>query len=152
VPPFLHEPGYTIRGEELDLFLFHCFPGTPEKGFVPEYQFEITHRGQRQVMGHINLRIETTARILHYVGHIGYGIHDRFRGNRYAGKACLLLQDLIREHGINPVCITCNPENEASRRTIQALGTTYINTVDIDEHDPIYMSGERQKERYYWTV
>ena len=53
-----------------------------------------------------------------------------------------------KQHGINPVWITCNPDNWASRRTCELAGARLIEIVDLPEHTDMYQKGERQKCRY----
>jgi RimJ/RimL family protein N-acetyltransferase len=50
------------------------------------------------------------------------------------------------------VWITCHPGNTPSIRTIEALGATYVETVDLPPGHPARLAGERQKRRYRLDV
>ena len=87
-----------------------------------------------------------------YGGHIGYGVLPRYRGHRYAARACKLLFPLARRHGLNPLWITCNPDNIASRRTCELAGGKLVEIVDLPEDIDMYQAGERQKCRYRFDL
>jgi tagatose 1,6-diphosphate aldolase len=55
---------------------------------------------------------------------------------------------LARHYSLNPLWITCNPDNYASRRTCELAGATFIEIVDLPEDTDMYQMGERQKCRY----
>jgi predicted acetyltransferase len=59
-----------------------------------------------------------------------------------------LVIPLAKAHGMTHLWITCNPENAASRRTIERLGATFVEVVDIPKSNLLYEKGERQKCRY----
>ena len=62
----------------------------------------------------------------YYDGHIGYHIEEEYRGHHYAYQACLLLKDQIIKDGYDHVLLTCDPDNIASRKTIEKLGAIFI--------------------------
>jgi len=49
------------------------------------------------------------------------------------------------------VTITCDPDNWASRRTIERLGAELVDEVAVPADDPHYQRGSRTKKRYRWT-
>jgi tagatose 1,6-diphosphate aldolase len=108
----------------------------------------MTHVGQDEAIGSIELRIGNTERILMYLGHIGYGVSPPHRGHRYAARACRLLLPLARSHGFESLWITCNPDNLASRRTCEILGAKLVEIVELPRDTSIYAGFERQKCRY----
>lgn len=145
-----------LRQEE---FLRACPRGHQRKhspGKVPTYHFwmriDPRHPGSRglpiTMVGGLNLRIGSNTELEMYTGHIGYGVHAPARGRHYAERACRLLLPLARAHGVNPLIITCNPDNFASRRTCERLGATLLETVDIPLDHPFRDRGETQKCRY----
>ncbi|MDE2727613.1 MAG: GNAT family N-acetyltransferase, partial [Gemmatimonadota bacterium] len=79
---------------------------------------------------------------------IGYSVDPPYRGRRLAARSCLLILPLARAHGINPLWITCNPENTASRRTCEIIGSTLVETVPIPPTDPLYRWDTKWKCRY----
>lgn len=131
---------------ELELYLAERSPADPERDFVPAYRFEMRVDGERA--GTISLRVGNTRHLELYAGHIGYGVELPFRGRRFAARACKLLFDLARRHGLTTLWITCNPENVASRRTCELVGGELVDIVDLPPETDMYKEGERQKCRY----
>lgn len=116
---------------------------------APYYHFRILV-GTRDV-GHINLRIGASEHVLRVVGHIGYGIRKRHRGKHYALLACQALAPFARTVA-NEMIITCDPDNHASRRTIERLvGGHPGERVAVPRADPHYRRGARTKLRFRWV-
>src|SRR5437870_1720761 len=86
-----------------------------EKGLVPAYYFWMRVRAEFKpampIVGGIGLRVGHTRNLEMYMGHVGYSVHPPARGNGYARRAVHLLFPLAKRLGINPLWITCNPEN-----------------------------------------
>jgi predicted acetyltransferase len=118
------------------------------RGIVPAYVFAMMNRKTGLQMGRISLRIGNTDHLRLYAGHIGYAVDRPYRGNHYAERSCRLLLPLARAHGMNELWITCNPENLASRRTLERLGAELVEIVDVPLNNPLYRRGERQKCRF----
>lgn len=142
-----HDPGKLLDGD-LELVLAQRYPGNPARGLVRAYKFKMTLAGQEEQIGSIDLRVGNTDTLVLYAGHIGYGVHPQHRGHRYAANACRLLLPLARRHGLNPLWITCNPDNIASRRTCELAGAKLVEIVDLPEDSDMYQRGDRQKCRY----
>jgi predicted acetyltransferase len=96
----------------------------------------------------ITLRVGRSPPSELYYGHVGYHVFPAARGQHYAERACRLLLPLARRHGLNPLWITCNPDNLASRRTCERLGMRLVETVAVPGEDALYLRGEREKCRY----
>ena len=142
-----HDPG-RLADEDLELILVERYPGDPSINYVPTYKFKMTHVGQGEEIGHIELRVGNTNHIVMYGGHIGYRVNPEHRGHRYAARACRLLLPLARGHGLKTVWITCNPDNLPSRRTCELVGTELIEVVDLPKDTDMHQEGERKKCRY----
>lgn len=163
VPFQFRDPGVLVDGD-LRLRFHGTLQGEARRGIVPEYIFDMvradgrdrTYVPDRQdsldrpatVMGRLTLRIGHTEHIEMYAGHIGYSVEPPYRGRRLAARSCLLVLPLARSHGINPLWITCNPENAASRRTCEIIGSTLVETVPIPPNDPLYRWDTKWKCRY----
>ncbi len=103
---------------------------------------------QTVMAGSISLRIGQGINLERYLGHIGYHVLPPARGHRFAERACRLVLPLARAHGQQQIWITCNPENAASRRSVERLGAVYVDTVPVPRDNPLYSQGDRQKCRY----
>lgn len=141
------DPGLLIDGD-LELVLDKTEPGDAAMDYVPAYHFRMQHAVSREKMGGIVLRVGNTPYITRYAGHIGYGVDPEYRGHHYAARSCKLLLPLARSHDLNPLWITCNPDNLASRRTCELAGADFYEIVDLPEDSDMYQEGERQKCRY----
>jgi predicted acetyltransferase len=131
------------------------YHGNAVRGVLPAYTFWMRlvptparPKAPLEMAGSISLRIANTEDIEMYLGHIGYHVYPPARGFRYAERAVRLLLPLARMHGINPVWITCNPDNTASRKTCERVGGRMIDIVPIPENHPFHSRGERYKCRY----
>jgi predicted acetyltransferase len=147
-PPLPVPPAALSWGDVTARFV-RVVPGEPGRGFVPSYHFKIIAADGSEV-GHINLRIGDTEHVRICAGHIGYEIREPFRGRGYALKACRAIAPFVRTI-YREVIITCDPDNAASRRTIEGLGATFTDEVAVPPGDPQYQRGSRRKRRYRWA-
>ena len=141
------EPGRLVD-HDLTLILTEKRPGNPVLDYAPAYRFKMMLTGQNIEMGAIDLRISNSHHILMYAGHIGYSVYHAYRGHHYAARSVLLLLPLAQSHDLNPLWITCNPDNYASRRSCELAGFELIEIVDLPPNTDMYLEGERQKCRY----
>ncbi len=120
-----------------------------EIGYVPAYIFTICRCSDDEEVGGIDLRFghngTEKTHSTYYGGNIGYHVDAPFRGNRYAARACALLFELARERGMDRVYITCNPDNLASKRTIELVGCEFVECAQLPEHNAMYRDGDREK-------
>lgn len=149
---FLLKEGSKIEGKEIDIILEGCYPSKPKKYHVPAYGFGIYLHDTNTRIGNISFRIGSNLHIDYYSGNIGYNVDGKFRGRRYAAKACELLKGLIKKHRVNFVWITCDPDNIASRKTCEIIGAKFVEIVDIPKNNELYEKGHRKKCRYKWNI
>jgi tagatose 1,6-diphosphate aldolase len=123
-------------------------PAEPSRGFVPYYHFRVLLADGSDA-GHVNFRVGDNEHVRFYAGHIGFEIHEAFRGHGYALQACRAIAPFVASI-YDAVTITCDPENHPSRRTIERLGAKFVDEVPIPPHDPHYERGSRRKKRYEW--
>lgn len=140
--PFAFLPTDGLYDRELCLRLAHTAEANPARGFVPAYEFAVVRHADDIAVGRVNLRIGSVD-TLRVAGNIGYAIDEAHRGHRYALKACRLLLPLARGHGLERLCITCNPDNTASRRTAELLGARLDGIEPIPPEHDLYRRGER---------
>jgi predicted acetyltransferase len=144
----LEPPAQALAHGAISLWLAEIYPPDPVKRWAPYYHFKIiTPDGH--VGGHINLRVGDDAALRMHRGHIGFGVDEAQRGHGYAQQACRALAPLARRH-FESVMITCNPDNWASKRTIENLGATFLGECAIPADDAMYREGERRKLRFEW--
>ena len=141
------EPG-NLRDGELQLELDRYLAADPERERLPTYHFNMIQAGSLVVMGSINLRIGSPDRFVLYRGHIGYSVKPEYRGHRFAARSVRLLMPLAVAHGLNPLWVTCDPDNLASRRTCELAGAELVEIIEVPEDEEMYQLGIRQKCRY----
>ena len=124
-------PAVMVDGD-LELKLEETCPYNPEKGHVPEYKFAMVHTTSQAIMGRVRLRVGLIKNLNNFGGHVGYEVAQPYQGNHYAARSCRLLFPLIQKLGINPVVITCAPENLPSVKTIESLGARLAATKDVE--------------------
>ena len=117
-----------ILSDELELFLYETQKEDYQKQTPPTYVFQIKSRNN-ETLGMLRLRLTDDTNFLSYYGHIGYFIKTSARGHYYAAKALKMVLPLAQFHGINPLLITCNPNNQASIKTCQKAGAIYLKTI-----------------------
>jgi tagatose 1,6-diphosphate aldolase len=115
---------------------------------VPTFFFRMIAEPTGAQVGNINLRVGSTPHLERYGGQIGYGVDAPFRGHHYAARSVVLLVPLARRVGLDPVWITCDPDNVASRRSLEIAGAEFVEIVDVPEECGIFQSGHPRKCRY----
>ena len=81
-----------------------------------------------------------------YAGHIGYSIRPSERGKGYGTIQLSLALDKCRDLGLTKVLVSCDPDNEASRRTILACGGIFERLTLVTPEHP------DQLERYWISL
>ncbi len=135
-----------LRDGDLRLELA-CFATHPVHK-VPTYHFRMVHAITSSELGTIRLRVGSTRHIEMYAGHVGYRVHEPYRGRHYASRSLRLLIPLAQSLGLDPLWITCDPQNFASRRTLEVSGAQFVEVVNVPEDCVIHQSGYPQKCRY----
>jgi predicted acetyltransferase len=89
-------------------------------------------------LGRIQLRQRLNERLLDGGGHIGYDVAPE---HRRRGHAAAMLRAMLvlaaKGHGIDRALVTCDPDNVASRKVIEACGGEFED--------------ERDGKRRYWV-
>ncbi|MVX59684.1 GNAT family N-acetyltransferase [Streptococcus danieliae] len=90
-------------------------------GFVPAIQY-VSFDEEGQAIGFLHLRLRLNDYLLNMGGHIGYSIRPSQRRKGYAKEQLKQgLQEALSKN-IARVLVTCDENNEGSRRTILACG------------------------------
>lgn len=129
----LHEALRTVHlcEGDLRLLLSDIAPHVYHK--VPTFFFRMMSAPAGVEVGTINLRVGSSPHIERYAGHLGYGVHEPFRGRHYAARSVMLLLPLARRVGLDPLWITCDPDNMASRRSLEIAGARFVEIVDVPQ-------------------
>ena len=140
---------------ELTLVLKERELANPEHFYVPQYHFWITRHESLDKVGAIRLRVGT-AEQLFFPGHIGYDVDPAHRGSHIAEKACRILAPLVLAHGLSTAILTCRPDNNASRRTIERLGGKLLGQFEVPPAHEMYpkyvKDGGAPILRFEWRV
>jgi predicted acetyltransferase len=137
-----------LSDAEVRLSLIKTEPAEASIWKAPTYRFDICIQATGERIGHINLRIGDSLLLTHYVGHVGYGIDEPFRGRHLAERAVRILLPFAARHGMETIWITTAPDNPASRRTLERLGAEFIGIFDVPADYPLPEGAIRQKCRY----
>lgn len=148
-PPMLPPPPVGLAFGAVSLAFIEVLPGDDAKGIAPAYHFHVMLEDGREV-GHINFRVGDSAHVRRCAGHIGYVIAEPFRGHGYALQACRALAPFAAAVYPAGIILTCDPDNEASRRTIEKLGARFVERVPVPPEDPHFLRGSREKLLYHW--
>ena len=96
--------------------------------------------------GSINLRYQPGTLDLppHVSGHVGYAVVPGKRGRGIASAALRLILPVARGRGLERVLLTCDEDNEASRRVIERAGGLYAGSTADTVSDVV--------KRHYWVA
>lgn len=142
----------VISGHEIDLRLKDDSTEDLWDRWSPEYRFNVLLHSTDTIIGYINVRIGEDEGLKYYYGHIGYGIDKKYRGHKYAVKACELAKTVLQDKDVKKVIMTCDPRNMASRKTCERLGGVLIDMIDIPVDSEAYSTNQTQKCRVEWTI
>ena len=113
-------------------------------GHVPAYVFEIVRVLDGVVVGDIRLRLGYV-RNVYYGGNVGYTVLEEYRGHGYAEKATRLLFTVARAHRMPYLVISCEQSNDASRKTLERLNGTLLETIVPPRYTGIWQKGVHEE-------
>lgn len=112
---------------------------------IPTIYYEMYLHDTNEKVGKCDLRLSIEGD-MYYYGHVGYNVSPKYRGNNYAYYACRVLFKIAHdEYDLKELIVTCNPDNEASYKTLKKLGGTLIDVAPIPHYHELYAQGDRYK-------
>lgn len=108
---------------------------TVPAGWVPATQFAYQRERDGKIVGMIQVRHELNAYLAQYAGHIGYSVRPDERRKGYASAMLAGVLPYCRSLGLERVMVTCDADNEGSRRTILKNGGVYAGTAHEPDED-----------------
>lgn len=137
---------------EIELVEMYKIKGDEANDYIPTVYYEIQLKSNGRKVGRCDLRLGMNSS-LYLAGNIGYSVSPAYRGNRYAYKACKILLDLAKKkYKMKELIITCNPDNEASKRTCELLEGSLIAIVDVPHNHWLRKQGDFQKCIYQYKL
>ena len=134
------------RYETVQEWLKHCRdmeqPETCPAHLVTATLFVAVRESDGRIVGMIDLRHRLNAFLAEYGGHIGYSVRPDERRKGYATRMLALALQEARSRGINRVLVTCDEDNEASRRTILRNGGVFDSNA--------WLESEKTNISRYW--
>lgn len=92
---------------------------------------------QESFIGHVNIRHNLTPRLSLLGGHIGYAVRPSMQGKGYGSSLLSLALPKAKALGITNVLITCDIDNQASRKIIEKNGGKLLDAVVVEDR-PVY--------------
>ena len=145
----------SLVDEDLTLVFIEKVLVSPPDTDIFAYRFTMNHTASGQAMGGINIKAGYTENIRMYRGNIGFTVSEVHRGHHYSARSCQLLIPVLQWLGLDPIYLTCNVDNFASKKNIERLGAGFIEEVIIPKTSPYfsyYPEGSRRKLRFKWKV
>lgn len=109
---------------------------------VPATQYVYVRKADARIVGMIQLRHRFNDYLAEFGGHIGYSVRPDERRKGYAKQMLALVLKEAKMLGLSRVLVTCDDDNAASARTIQANGGVFERTA--------WLESEGVTLRRYW--
>lgn len=98
----------------------------PSEERVPARTYFLIRSNDNKIIGMVNIRLTLNEALKRSGGHIGYSIRPTERGKGYNKINLYLVLKVCQEYGITKVLMDADKDNEASWKTMEALGGVNI--------------------------
>ena len=101
------------------------------KGWHPDHVYWLVH--DNEYIGQSSIRPDLgTMYLITYGGHIGYSIRPKYRQQGYGQQILGLTLEKARLIGLRKILITCDEDNIASKKIIEANGGVFEQAMIMD--------------------
>lgn len=143
---------HVYQGEVVDLIERARVSEKSSFDGVPTVFYDIYLSGTKQRLGKCDLRLKNDG-FMYYYGNIGYNILESQRGHHYAYYACKILFKIAKEEfDMQELIITCNPDNDASYKTLKKLKGDLVAVAQIPYDHELYEKGDRFKCIFHFDL
>lgn len=136
----------SLRRHEASCWLAHARSLMSEETcppkWVPATQFVCVRKSDGRIVGMIDLRHRFNDFLAEYAGNIGYSVRPDERRKGYAKWMLAHVLPEAKKLGLSRVLVTCDDDNEGSRRTIEANGGAFERTT--------WLESDQVTLRRYW--
>lgn len=128
--------GFDSISEWVENCKFQSTTTNLEAGRVNATTFLTIDTDTCEMVGIVNIRHELNGYLMNVGGHIGYSIKPNHFGKGYGKQQLKLALDYCREVlKLESVLVTCDVDNIASFKVIQALGGIQENVITYENED-----------------
>lgn len=92
---------------------------------VTATQYVALRKRDNRIVGMIDLRHRLSAYLSEYGGHIGYSVRPDERRHGYVTWMLAAILKEAEKRGMTCLLVTCDADNEASKRTIESCGGVF---------------------------
>lgn len=115
---------------------------TCPNGLVVSEEYIFVREDDSKIVGMVNLRCRLNDFLRTIGGQIGYCIRPSERGKGYGKKMLSMCLDICRKKGMKKVLLTCDSNNEISKKTIISNGGAYEGST--------FQAEENKTVERYW--
>lgn len=116
---------------------------TVAEGLVVASQWLAVRESDDRLVGMLSVRHTLNEYLSQFGGHIGYSVRSSERNQGYAKEMLKLSLAVAQSIGLEKVLVTCDKDNQASAKVIQANGGVFESEL-LEEGQPV--------QRYWITL